>query len=69
MHLREVVLQDVVGGAVGNGSKAKRRFNGAGVCQTAILESDQIGKFLSERSPFHSIIFEPLFAVADTLAL
>ena len=50
VHLREVVLHDVVGGAVGNGTEAKRRFDGAGIRQTAVLESDQIGKLLSERS-------------------
>ena len=71
VHLREVVLHDVVGGAVGNGSKAKGRFDGAGVCQTAILESDEIGKLLSERreaSLSIIVVAEEVLAVADTLA-
>ena len=71
VHLREVVLHDVVGGAVGNGSKAKGRLDGAGVCQTAILESDQIGKFLPERREAALsiiVVAEEVLAVVDTLA-
>ena len=67
VHLREVVLHDVVGGAVGNGAEAERRLHGAGVGQTAILESDQVGKLLSATKgglPFT----EEILALGEKLA-
>ena len=47
VHLREVVLHDIVGGAVGDGSKAKLRLNGVGVGEAPVLHPGQIGELLS----------------------
>lgn len=46
MHNREVVLHHVVGGAVGNGAEAKRRFVRQRVTQTTVFEAGQIGELL-----------------------